>query len=58
MDLLYRTLGLAAAVNQYLWRHRINFVPLNLVLTGVAAALLVTFSTDWQEAVRNGSTPR
>ncbi len=58
MGLLYKVLGVAAAVNQYLWRHRINFVPLNLVLAGVASALLVFYATSWEEAVRNGATPR
>jgi hypothetical protein len=58
MSLLYRVLGMAAAVNQFLWRHRINFVPLNLVLVGTAAALFVFYATSWEEAVRNGATPR
>jgi hypothetical protein len=58
MSLLYRVLGMAAAVNQYLWRHRINFVPLNLVLVGVACALFVFYATSWEEASRSGATPR
>jgi hypothetical protein len=58
MDLLYRALGIAAAVNDTLWRRRINFVPFNLVLAGVAVALFVYYADGWMEATRNGSEPR
>jgi hypothetical protein len=57
MDLLFRALGMAAAVNQFLWRRRINFVPVNLVFVGTAAAICLSSVDDWHQAVRNRREP-
>jgi hypothetical protein len=57
MDLVYRALGMVAAADQYLWRRRNNFVPLNLLLVGTAVALGWMALDDWQHAVRNGRDP-
>lgn len=57
MDLVYRALGMIAAADLYLWRRRINFIPLNLVLVGTAAAIGIMAVDDWQQAVRNGRAP-
>jgi hypothetical protein len=58
MDLLYRALGVLASVNELLWRRRVNFIPLSLVLGGTAVALLMYYATSWEEAIRDGSTPQ
>lgn len=54
---LYHCLGLIAKVNPALWRFRINFIPLNLlVIFGLGAVGVAT----WQsaiDAVRNARTP-
>jgi hypothetical protein len=57
MDLVYRALGMVAAADQYLWRRRNNFVPLNLLLVGTAVALGWMALDDWRQAVRNGREP-
>ena len=36
---LYRLLGIVAPMNQRLWRHRVNFIPANVLLMCVLAVI-------------------
>jgi hypothetical protein len=58
MVLVYRVLGVAAAVNNTLARHRVNFVPSNFIIGAVAACIFFFNATGWLEAVDNGAIAR
>ena len=58
MELVFRALGLAASANQALSRHRVNFVPSNWIIAGVAVAILVFNVQGYMEAARNGRDPQ
>jgi hypothetical protein len=58
MVLVYRALGIAAAVNSALSRYRVNFVPGNFILGGVAVCVFVFNAGGWLEAVENGTEAR
>src|SRR5687768_5810051 len=58
MELLYRGLGVAAAVNNTLGRYSLNFIPSNLLIGILAVAMLMVNVTGWRESVEAGSEPR
>src|SRR5688572_955020 len=58
MVLVYRALGVAAAVNNTLSRYRVNFVPSNVIIGFVAVCVFVFNAGGWLEAVDNGNAAR
>ena len=58
MVVVYRVLGVAAAVNNTLSRYRVNFVPSNFIIGFVAACVFFFNAGGWLEAVDNGSAAR
>ena len=58
MVLVYRALGVAAAVNSALSRYRVNFVPSNFIIGAVAVCVFVFNAGGWLEAVENGTQAR
>ena len=58
MVVVYRVLGVAAAVNNTLSRYRVNFVPSNFIIGFVAVCIFFFNAGGWLEAVDNGSAAR
>jgi hypothetical protein len=58
MHLVFRALGVAAAANAALGRYSVNFVPSNLIIVGVAAAVCVFNVDGWIESRSNSAEPR
>jgi hypothetical protein len=57
MSALYFLLGAVARMNAGMWRFRINFVPINIVVVGAIGAFGLTSFKAALDGVRNGSTP-
>ena len=58
MVVVYRVLGVAAAVNNTLSRYRVNFVPSNFIIGIVAVCIFFFNAGGWLEAVDNGAVAR
>lgn len=58
MVIVYRILGVTAKVNSALWRIRVNFIPINVVLIAVLIFLTAIQLSDFTEALHNSRTPR
>jgi len=57
MSALYYVLGAVAKMNAALWRHRINFLPLNVLAIGIMVGVGFGTATDAVESMHNASTP-
>lgn len=57
MPAFYYVLGAVAKMNAALWRHRINFLPLNVVAIAIMVFTGFGTATDAIESMQNASTP-
>jgi len=57
MSAFYYVLGAVAKMNAALWRRRINFLPLNVMVIGLMVLLGFGTATDAVESMHNGSIP-
>jgi hypothetical protein len=56
MSALYYVLGAVAKVNASMWRHRINFLPMNVLVIGVMVVAGFGTATETIESLNNPST--
>ncbi|HKE84458.1 MAG TPA: hypothetical protein VKB50_11910 [Vicinamibacterales bacterium] len=57
MRIVNHVLGALAKTNSVLWRHRINFIPLNVALAILLAALGIASLESTVDALRNAEAP-
>lgn len=57
MSAFYYVLGVVAKMNAALYRHRINFLPLNVLAIGIMVFVGFGTATDTVESMHNASTP-
>src|SRR5262245_1101158 len=57
MSTLYYVLGAVAKMNARMWRYRINFMPINVLLIGGLAFGGFTTATNAIESLHNAKTP-
>jgi energy-converting hydrogenase Eha subunit F len=58
MSAAYNVLGVVAKLNARMWRYRINFLPINVLLIGGLSFGGYAAATDAIEGFQNASTPR
>src|SRR5918999_3487207 len=56
MSALYYVLGAVAKVNASMWRHRISFLPMNVLVIGVMVVAGFGTATETIESLNNPST--
>jgi hypothetical protein len=57
MSAFYHVLGAVAKMNATMWRNRINFVPINVLLIGIMTLVGFGTVTDAIESLHNASAP-